>query len=97
MAALGIVVLILAHAMDYATFVVMVLRHGLGSEMNPIVAMLAADFGMELLTAAKVASVLLVAATFLVLTRSRPFLARAVLVVGILVGGLGAYSNIITL
>ena len=97
MAAAGITLLIVAHAMDYATFVVMVLRHGIGQELNPLVVTLAQDYGIELLTFTKVAAVLLVAATFMVLARSRPLLARSVLAVGILVGSFGAFSNIISI
>jgi hypothetical protein len=97
MSAAGIVLLIVAHAMDYVTFLVMVLRHGIGRELNPLVVTLAQDYGIELLTFAKVAAVLLVAATFMVLTRSRPFIARSVLAVGILVGGFGAFSNVISI
>jgi hypothetical protein len=97
MSALGIGLLIVAHAMDYTTFLVMVLRHGIERELNPLVVTLAQEYGIELLTFTKVAAVLLVAATFLVLLRSRPFLARSVLMVGIMVGSFGAFSNLISL
>lgn len=97
MAALGIAVLVLAHAADYATFMVMVARHGLGTELNPIVVTIAQEHGLALLTLAKTASVLLVAATFLVLARSRPRIATGVLVVGVMVGGLGTLSNVATI
>ena len=97
MSAVGIGLLIIAHVADYTTFVVMVARHGLGSELNPLVVTLAADHGLALLTVAKFATVLLVASVFLVVGRTRPRLAGAVLVFGVLVGGLGAFSNIITI
>lgn len=97
MAAAGILLLIVAHAMDYATFVLMVVRHGIDRELNPLVVSLVQDWGIELLTIAKVAAVLLVATTFMVLTRSRPLVARSVLAVGILVGGFGAFSNVISI
>jgi hypothetical protein len=97
MSAVGIGLLIIAHVADYTTFMVMVARHGLDSELNPLVVTLAADHGLVLLTMAKFATVLLVASVFLVVGRTRPRLAATVLVFGVLVGGLGAFSNIITI
>ena len=75
----------------------MVARHGMTAELNPIVTRLAQEYGMFLLTAAKVAAVVLVAATFLVVGRARPRLAAAVLVVGVVSGGIGAFSNVATI
>jgi hypothetical protein len=97
MAALGIGLLIVAHAFDYGTFLAMVLRHGISMELNPIVSALAQEYGLVLLTAAKVAAVLLVAATFMHLARTRPLLARSVLGTGIVLGTFGAFSNIVSL
>lgn len=97
MAAVAIGLLIFAHIADYTTFVVMVALHGLDSELNPIVATLAEGYGLALLTVAKFATVLLVAAVFLVVGRSRPRLATAVLLFGVLVGTVGALSNIATI
>jgi hypothetical protein len=97
MSAVGIGLLIVAHIADYTTFVVMVARHGLGSELNPVVVTIAQDHGLALLTVAKFATVLLVASVFLVVGRTRPRLAAAVLAFGVLIGGLGAFSNIITI
>ena len=93
MSAVGIGLLILAHVGDYLTFVVMVTRHGIDSEANPIVASLVQEHGLLVLTLAKTAAVLLVASTFLVVGRTRPRLAAGVLGVGVLMGGLGALSN----
>jgi hypothetical protein len=97
MTAAGIGLLILAHIADYATFVVMVAIHGLDAEANPIVAHLHEDWGMALLTVAKFATVLFVAATFLITSKQRPRLAASVLAFGIFIGGLGAISNIATI
>ena len=97
MSAIGIGVLILAHVADYTTFVLMVVRNGIGFEINPIVAMIAEDYGLPLLTVAKFATVLLVAATFLIVGRTRPKVAASVLVIGIMVGSLGAVSNLATI
>lgn len=97
MTATAIGFLILAHVADYTTFLVMVARHGLGSELNPLVATIFADWGLPLLTVAKFATVLLVATVFLVVGRSHRRTAGAVLVFGVLVGALGTYSNLITI
>ncbi len=97
MYAFGIGLLIVAHAADYATFLVMVARHGITSELNPIVSRIAADYGLALLTIAKTAAVLIVATAFLIIIRTRPKVGTSVLAIGIFIGGLGAYSNIISI
>lgn len=97
MVALGIAALIVANLADYLTFLLMVMTHGLGAEGNPVVVTLAQDHGLLLLTMAKAAAVLLVAAVFLVVGRSRPKLATGVLALGILIGGVGTFSNIISM
>ena len=94
MSAAGIGLLIIAHIADYTTFVVMVSRNGLQTELNPLVATIFADYGLALLTVAKFATVLLVAAVFLIVGRTRPKVAAGVLMFGVLIGGLGAFSNI---
>ena len=38
--------LLLAHVFDYGTFLWMTSRHGLSAEANPIVVMMATDFGV---------------------------------------------------
>lgn len=97
MSAVAIGVLILAHVADYATFLVMVAQDGVGSEANPLVATIFADWGLALLTVAKFATVLLVATVFLIVGRERPRLAGAVLVFGVFIGTLGALSNVLTI
>ena len=97
MAAAGILVLILAHMADYATFMVMVVRHGLGAELNPLVATLTEEHGLLLLTITKLCTVLLVATTFLVVGRTRPRMAAGVLGFGVFIGTFGAFSNLITI
>ena len=73
MSAIGIGLLILAHAADYVTFLVMVVRHGLGAEANPIVARRSPrSTASLLLDAGQGSAVLLVASIFLVVARTRP-------------------------
>jgi hypothetical protein len=97
MTAVAIGALILAHVADYATFLVMVARGGLGAEANPIVATLLGDWGLALLTVAKFATVLLVASVFLIVGRERPRMASGVLAFGVMIGALGAFSNVLTI
>lgn len=94
MSAIGIGFLVFAHVADYTSFMVMVARSGLDAELNPLVAHIAQDWGLALLTVAKFATVLLVAAVFLVVGRTRPRMAATVLLFGVLMGGVGALSNI---
>ena len=97
MAAAAIGLLILAHVADYATFMVMVARHGLGAELNPLVVLILEDWGLALLTITKLLTVLLVASVFLVIGRERPRLAGGVLAFGVFVGAFGAFSNLVTI
>jgi hypothetical protein len=55
------------------------------------------DWGLALLTVAKFATVLLVAAVFLIVGRERPRVAAAVLAFGVFIGAMGALSNIATI
>ncbi len=96
MSAIGILALIIAHVADYTTFVIMVGRRGIGEELNPIVVRIAEDWGLALLTVAKFSTVLLVAAVFMLVGRTHPRLAAVVLVFGVFIGALGAWSNILT-
>jgi hypothetical protein len=96
MSAIAIGLLIMAHLADYGTFLVMIVRGGIGNELNPIVATIAEEHGLALLTVAKFATVLLVASAFMIISRTRPKVAAGVLMVGVLVGGVGALSNIAT-
>jgi hypothetical protein len=61
---LRLTTLALAQAVDLATFNVMVARHGVGAEANPLVSDLYHSFGMPAVVLAKVALVLLVGALF---------------------------------
>lgn len=93
----GLVLLAFAHLADYVTFVRMVLAHGLDAEANPIVALIAREYGFEVLTLAKLAAVVLMAATVVVVRRSRPRVAHATLVLGIALGTIGAVTNLATI
>lgn len=89
--------LVVLQAADFGTFLVMIARHGLEAEINPVVVALVSQHGLALLTLGKVLAVLVVVATFVVLARSRPKLAGATLAAGILMGALGTVSNLATI
>lgn len=59
---LRLATLLLAQLVDLATFSVMVTRHGVAAEANPIVSDLFLSYGMPAVVAAKLALVLLVGA-----------------------------------
>lgn len=92
----GLALLVALQVADHLTFLVMVRMHGLAAEVNPIVLVLAGH-GLALLTVAKVAAIVLVASTFLVSRQRRPQVARLTLCIGIVMGAMGAFSNLATL
>jgi hypothetical protein len=95
--AIALAVLALAHLFDYASFLMMVDRHGLGAEANPIVVRLAEEMGLPGLTLAKVATVAFAAILMVVIAPRRRRLAMALLTFGVAAGVLGGFSNIASL
>jgi len=89
--------LAVAHLFDYSTFLVMVVRHGLAAEANPVVAGIADHLGLAALATGKLALVVYVAAVVLLLSAKRPKLAAALLLVGTVAGLLGGFSNVATI
>jgi hypothetical protein len=92
----GVTLLGLAQLADYLTFRTMLATHGAAAELNPLAVSLQAH-GLLFALVAKLAVWALVAAVVAVLVRPRPGLARFVLVFGILVGVVGALSNLATI
>jgi hypothetical protein len=92
---IAIAVLALAHVFDWFTFMIMVGRHGLAAEANPIVRHLAEQLGAPGLTFAKIVAVWLAAAVFAILIPKNRRLAMVVLVFGIGAGLVGGISNIL--
>src|SRR4051812_35959855 len=54
---LGVLALVLAHFFDWASFVVLMLNHGIKAEANPVVIHIAQSNGLQGLTLAKLATV----------------------------------------
>jgi hypothetical protein len=93
----ALVILALAHFLDYATFMAMVGEHGLQAEANPIVVLLAERTGFLGLTVAKLAGVVFLASVVVIIVRSRKVLAGLVMAFGIGSGFVGAFSNLLSL
>jgi hypothetical protein len=91
---IAIAALVLAHLFDLASFVVMVGRHGLAAEANPLVANLAHELGLPGLTLAKVLAVVLASCVFIVLGPKNRRLAMTVLVFGVAAGLVGGLTNL---
>jgi hypothetical protein len=90
----AIALLVAAHVFDYLSFLVMTARHGLAAELNPVVVVLAEQFGLPGLTVAKLASVLFLVIAATALGRHRPRGATVLLTVGIMAGVVGGLSNV---
>ena len=93
----SLAVLALAHFFDYASFVVMVDKHGLAAEANPIVVQLAEQAGLPGLTIAKIATVAFAALLMTLIAPKRRRLAMGLLMFGVAAGLVGGLSNIATL
>lgn len=89
--------LALAHLFDYASFLVLMSRHGLAAEANPIVVRIAQTAGIPGLTLAKVATVGFAALLMVLIAPKRRRLAIGLLVFGIAAGLVGGISNVASL
>jgi len=99
---LPVLTMAVAQFFDFGTFIVMVRRHGPGAEANPLVADILQGFGVPGIAIAKIALVVLVAATAVILARApepgrRRSIAALVLGVGIVAGLVGGCTNALTL
>jgi hypothetical protein len=90
-------ILALAHLFDYTSFLVMVDRHGLDAELNPVVVLLAQAAGLPGLTIAKVVTVAFAAMLMLAIKPNRPRLAMGLLAFGVAAGLVGGFSNVLTI
>ena len=93
----ALAVLLLAHIFDWASFVVMIGRHGLGAEANPIVVTLVQETGVPGVTVAKLATVAFAALLALLIAPKRRRMAMVLLSFGVAAGLLGGISNLATL
>lgn len=91
---LAIAALAMAHFFDYATFLILVSRHGLAAEANPIVVRIAQTSGIPGLTLAKVLTVAFAASLMVLIAPRRPKLALALVAFGVAAGLVGGISNV---
>ncbi len=89
--------LAVAQLFDYVSFMVMIDRHGLAAELNPIVVALANNVGLIGLTLVKAGAVIFLAFAVLLLMPRRRHVAIAVLTVGVVLGVVGGVSNVMTI
>ena len=92
----ALAVLLLAHIFDWASFLVMIARHGLGAEANPIVVTLVEETGVPGVTLAKLATVALAAGLAVLIAPKRRRMAMLLLGFGVVAGLVGGISNIAT-
>lgn len=93
----ALVLLASAQMFDYFSFMVMIEKHGLAAELNPIVVALHQSVGMFGLTIVKAGAVIFLAFSAFLLMPRRPMVAAGVLTVGIVLGVVGGVSNVITI
>lgn len=94
---ISLVALALAHLFDYTSFLLMVERHGLAAEANPIVVAIARQAGLVGLTLAKVVTVAFASLLMVLIAPRRKWVATGLLVVGIGAGLVGGITNVATL
>ena len=90
-----ILALVAAQAADFLTFVPMVERFGIGAEMNPLVVYLYSH-GLPTLAFFKIVTTLYGVLVYVVVVPTHPRLGRLVIGFGILLGSIGALSNVLT-
>ncbi len=93
----ALAVLLLAHVFDWASFLVMIARHGLGAEANPIVVTLVEETGVPGVTLVKLATVVFAAGLAVWIAPKRRRVAMVLLSFGVVAGLVGGISNIATL
>jgi hypothetical protein len=99
---LRIAALVAAQMFDYGTFTVMVERHGIQAELNPIVANGFAAFGLPIVALSKLALVVLIGSIIVILAHDRGAsrgtmrIASAVTILAVVAGLFGGISNILT-
>jgi hypothetical protein len=90
-------VLALAHFFDWASFMLMIGRHGLSAEANPIVVQVFQETGLTGVTLAKVATVAFAAVLALIIIPNRRRLGMGLITFGVVAGLFGGLTNIATL
>jgi hypothetical protein len=93
--------LLAAQLFDFGTFTLMVGRHGIVAELNPLVAQGFVAFGLPILVLVKLALVLLLGSIVVLVGpdrqahRSIPGLAASITILGVIAGLVGGISNVL--
>ena len=93
--------LLAAQLFDFGTFTLMVGRHGIVAELNPLVAQGFVAFGLPILIGVKLALVLLLGSIVVLVgrngpaRRSIPGLAASITILGVIAGLVGGISNVL--
>ena len=93
----ALAVLALAHAFDWLSFLVMIGRHGLAAEANPLVVQVFEETGIPGVTLAKIATVAFAALLALVIFPNRRRLGMGLITFGVAAGLFGGLTNVLTL
>jgi hypothetical protein len=99
---LRLAALFAAQLFDYGTFTLMVERHGIRAELNPIVAHGFATFGLPIVAVAKIALIVLIGSIIVVLahhdsaSRTTRRCATFVAMLAVVSGLVGGISNVLT-
>ena len=89
-------ILALAHIFDWVSFLVMIARHGVGAEANPIVVQVLDELGIPGVTLAKLATVVFAASLAVLLAPKRRQVAMVLLTFGVVAGVVGGITNVAT-
>jgi hypothetical protein len=93
--------LLAAQLFDFGTFTLMVGRHGIVAELNPLVAQGFVAFGLPILVGVKLALVVLLGSIVVLVgrhgpsRRSIPGLAASITILGVIAGLVGGISNVL--
>jgi hypothetical protein len=93
--------LLAAQLFDFGTFTLMVGRHGIAAEMNPLVAQGFVAFGLPILVVVKLALVVLLGSIVVLLARDGPSrqsvrgLAASITILAVVGGLVGGISNVL--
>ena len=93
--------LLAAQLFDFGTFTLMVGRHGIAAEMNPLVAQGFDAYGMPILVVVKFALVILLGSIVVLLARNGPArravpgLAASITILAVIGGLVGGISNVL--
>lgn len=100
---LRLATLLAAQLFDFGTFTVMVGRHGIVTELNPIVAQGFVVFGLPILALVKLALIVLLGSIVVLLARDHPThraipgLAAAITLIAVIAGLVGGISNVLVI